>query len=136
MKTLSLLKKELYFNAGIGITNLVLGILSYLTIPNVVSLVVVSLCLIIATISFIPVFSKVESEDELSEKIKNEAGYKTLKIGIIVLMFLAIFIGRNKLSSFILSPGLINLIIAYFSISYCVSYAALTKKMSSDIEGE
>lgn len=136
MKTLSILKKELYYHAGIGVTNLVLGVLSYLAIPNTVALIIACLCLIAVVFTLIPFFSKVESEDELSQKIKNEAGYQTFKIGIIILMILAIFIDRNSFSSIVLSPGLINLIVAYFCISYCVIYAVLTKKMESNIDEE
>lgn len=129
MRKLSILKKELFYNLGIGIETLILGIIEYVNIPNVASLIITILCIPIALMAAIPFFAETDSEDELSEQIKNKAGQKALRIGLLGLIILASFLCFNNISEVIVKRGIVHLIIAYFYILYIIIYVIETKRI-------
>ena len=134
MKKLSILKKELFFNLGIGISNLILGILSYVNLPKLPSLIILCLSFFPIFFAFLPLIAKTEIEDELSKTIRNEAGHYTLQLGITCLILISSVLSFESIAAVIVKKGIIELIIAYFSFFYCVVYTVLTKRMEKGSE--
>ena len=134
MEKLSITKKELSYNLGIGVAYLILGIVSYLDIPNIISLIIVCSCFIPIFFALIPFFTKTDKEDELSESIRNESATITLKLGLVVMMIVSALVKFKPISQIVLKGGIINLIIAFFFIFYSITYIVKTKKIDEPKE--
>ncbi len=129
MKKLSILKKELFYNFGLGVSNLILGIVSYLNVPIIISLIITCFSFVAIFFALIPIFAKADAEDELSENIRNDSANTTLKLGLVVLIFVSVILRFEPISQIVYKEGFIEFVIAFFLFFYSITYIVKTKKI-------